>query len=312
MMIFDVFMEKWNGIKACDGNNAMMRVDDAHPLDFFMGLDSIGRCQLMLISSFEPHNMIKSRAIDVAVGKRHDERWAICFILIESGVKPEFIRLCWDLVESSRTLGTTQDDINFVLVRFTKWQRLMEQGRDGILSAAIMKGLLGELIFLEQFAFKKYGIEVAVRGWMGPEQGDRDFVYNDTWYEIKSVDPSAKEVSISSIEQLDVESAGRLIVYFLEKTSLHEENAISLMAQVNMIRKKLNEHSVTMHLFETKLFNIGYLDCKEYDEQSYICRNKRCFDVNSSFPRLRKSGIAAEIQRASYALSLSGITRWEL
>lgn len=312
MMTFDAFRDKWLGVTASEGPNAMTRVDNTHPLGFFVGVDNLKKYQLMLISDFEPRNIASSRAISVAAGKRYDSKWAICFVLVEASVKEEFIHLCWDLVESSRNLSTSQDDINFVLTRFAKWQRLMELGHNGLMSAAAIKGLVGELLFLEHYAIEKYGPFIAVQGWMGPDKSDRDFVYADAWFEIKTADPSATEVTISSVEQLDTDTIGQLVVCFLEKTAPTESNSISLSAQVNAIRRLLEDHTAVLMVFENKLTNIGYIDRREYDDHVFVFRGRRCFEVNGSFPRLRRSTIPSAFQRVSYSISISAIANWEL
>lgn len=312
MTTYDEFVKKWNGITAFNDGNAMMRVDSLHPLDFFIGIDNENQLQLMLLSSFEPQLITKSRAINVAIGKRHDERWAICFILNEKSVKDEFVKLCWDLFESSRTFGNTKDDINCVLARFVKWQRLMALGHDGLLSASSIKGLLGELLFLEKYALAAYDICTAVQGWTGPEKSDRDFVYSDQWCEIKSVDPGASEVGISSVEQLDANDEGRLIVFLLEKTSPTENGSVTLTAQIDGIRSLVRRNPAALNMFEDKLLDAGYIDRREYNDIAYALRGVRRYKVDDSFPHLRRSSIPKEIQKAAYTLSIAAISKWEL
>ena len=311
MMTFDEFQKKWHDVIANPAPNAMIRVDSSHPLSFFVGVDHLIKPQLMLVSDFEPRKMVNSRAISVVAGKRQDARWAICFVLTGLSVKDEFMRLCWDLVDVSKSLNTSKDDINYVLMRFAKWQHLMEHGRSGLLSDSIIKGLVGELIFLEQEAFKNYGKNIAIQGWVGPNGADRDFVYPDTWFEIKSIDPSATDIGISSLEQLDIDQDGELVVLFLESTSPTASNSISLTEQVNRVRNELQSDPETAILFENKLLDLGYIDRREYDEYVYVDRGRKFFCVNESFPRLRRKKLPIGIQRAEYSISLPAITGWE-
>lgn len=312
MMIYEEFIRKWNGINAFNSSNAMMRIDAQHPLDFFVGMDNENQLQLMLLSSFEPQLIPRSRAINVTIGKRHDNRWAVCFILNEMSVKEQFINLCWDLFESSKNFRKTKDDINCVLARFIKWQRLMEMGRNGLLPLSSIKGLLGELLFLEKYALAKHDIYTAIRGWTGPEKTDRDFVFNEKWFEVKSIDPGASEVSISSIEQLDIDYEGSLVVFLLEKTSPTENGSVTLTTQVDRIRDLIKESPVALKIFEDKLLDFGYIDRKEYSDIAYALRGSRWFIVNDSFPRLRRNSMPPQIQKAAYTLSIAGISKWEV
>lgn len=312
MTTYHEFVKKWSGINAFNSGNAMMRVDSLHPLDFFIGIDNEKQPQLMLVSSFQPQLIMQSRAINVTIGKRHDDRWAICFILNEKSVKEEFFKLCWDLFESSKNFGKTKDDINSVLTRFIKWQRLMALGHDGLLSSSSIKGLLGELLFLEKYALDANDMYTAVQGWTGPEKTDRDFVYSDKWYEIKAVDPGASEVSISSVEQLDTDDEGRLIIFLLEKTSSTEKGALTLTTQIDIIRTLIHENPAALKIFEDKLLDAGYIDRTEYNDIAYALRAVRQYTVNESFPRLRRGSISKEIQKATYTLSIASIAKWEL
>lgn len=312
MMTFEEFQSKWHAVIANPAPNAMIRVDSNHPLSFFVGVDNLAKPQLMLISDFEPRQMVNSRAISVVAGKRQDARWAICFVLTGLSVKDEFMRLCWDLVDVSKSLNTSKDDINYVLMRFTKWQHLMEHGRSGLLSDSIIKGLVGELLFLEQEAFKNYGKPIAVQGWVGPNGADRDFVYADTWFEIKAADPSATAVGISSVEQLDIDQEGQLVIFFLESTSPTASASISLTEQVNRVRNQLQGDPEAALLFENKLLELGYIDRKEYNEYVFVERGRKFFCVNESFPRLRRKTVPIGVQRVEYSISLSAITAWEL
>lgn len=312
MMTFNELRDKWSRINICPGSNAMTRVDNSHPLDIYIGLDSLQQLQIMLITEQEPNSLPNSRAIYVTIGKRQDEKWAVCFALIESGMKEQFIHLCWDLIESSRNQGKNQANIDYLLNRFLKWQRLLQLGHEGLLSGPAIKGLLGELIFLEIHAFELYDKITAIQGWVGPEKLDRDFVYSDRWYEIKAVDPSASEISISSIEQLDVDLTGHLVVCFLEKTSREDDSGVSLTKQVKKIRDILQNDLGALTLFENKLLYAGYIDHQNYEKYVFSFRNIRNFEVNASFPRLRRETIPPEIQKVSYTLSLAAIKDWEL
>ena len=287
-MTIEAFREKWLGIQADESTNAMIRGDSTHPLPFFVGYDQQKRLKFMLLSEFEPRNLGKSRSIDVTARLRHDSKWAICFMLAERKLQEEFIHLCWDLFESSRILRASLDGISFVLERFAKWQRLMEHGYSGLLSFAAIKGLLGELVFLERYAIERYGSAVALQGWLGPDKADRDFVFSDLWYEIKTVDPSASEVSISSVEQLDTDKSGQLLVFYAEKTSPAESGSITLNAQVSLLRKLFRDHPAELMLFEDKLSSCGYIDRTEYDQYFFSFTGNRFFAVDHSFPRLRR------------------------
>ena len=74
----------------------------------------------------------------------------------------------------------------------------------GVFDLYELRGLVGELLYLERVAIPKYGIEAAVACWVGPKGADQDFVSQDKRIEVKTIREGADRVRISSAEQLDV------------------------------------------------------------------------------------------------------------
>lgn len=60
---------------------------------------------------------------------------------------------------------------------------------------------------------------MSLQAWMGPKMADQDFVFPDTWYEVKATTSDAEQVRISSIEQLDCAVEGTLAILVLDQTS---------------------------------------------------------------------------------------------
>ena len=80
-------------------------------------------------------------------------------------------------------------------------------------------GLLGELLFMDDHMIPQYGVATALASWMGPEKTHKDFSTENMWYEIKTINSGKTTVRISSLEQLDGDIEGQLVVYDLEKMS---------------------------------------------------------------------------------------------
>ncbi len=56
-----------------------------------------------------------------------------------------------------------------------------------MLSESEIMGLMGELLFLRDFLFEKYGKGEALKSWSGQELTHKDFSYNNKWYEVKAI-----------------------------------------------------------------------------------------------------------------------------
>jgi hypothetical protein len=80
-------------------------------------------------------------------------------------------------------------------------------------------GLIGEILFLRGTLKNRIGLSEALRSWTGQEMTRKDFSYNNTWTEVKTINSGKQTIRISSIEQLDSSEVGELAVFAPEKMS---------------------------------------------------------------------------------------------
>lgn len=288
---------------------AYQRVSAAHPLDFYAGHSPTRAWELLLVSSFEPQGMRHSGAVSVDTRKRHDGTWAIVVTLVSSDEKDVFVQLCVDLIDSSVDQPSSAQGIRFVVRRFRKWQRLLEQGHSGLLPVTAVKGLLGELLWLERFSLQRYTPITAVEGWQGPAAADRDFVYDAAWYEVKTIVSGSNEVTISSIEQLDVDRNGEMVVISLDRAPATDALHINLPRVISSVESHLAD-PFSLDLFRDKLLEAGYMDRPEYADMCFTVGLVRRYRIDQEFPRLRRRLIPAEVTEGSYKLSLNSLSSW--
>ena len=289
------------------GNGSFHRVDEAHPLDLYIGLDATSRHTLFLISDSEPEAMLSSQIINVSVGLRKDKRWAISFALVDDHFEDIFVHFCNDIIESSRSLKDKLSGAEFVSNRYAKWQSMLAKSNGDLLSASIVKGLVGELSFLKDFLIPLYGQSVAVKSWIGPEKADQDFVCGDTWYEVKATVSGAESVKISSVEQLDMPLVGELAIVYLDKTSNSDSTKITLNSIYTEVYDSLESEELKNKLSGI-LLNLGYYVRPEYNEPSYKLSRIARYSVDSNFPCIRRNEIPKAIVNSQYVLSLSSIS----
>lgn len=311
-MTIDDLTIRWKTLRATNGESVHQEYDTTHPVRIFFGMDNMGNCDLMVKINTRPNRLpAPSQSVRVQIISDNDGQLYLCFQLLQPEQKAVFIHLCWDIAEVSRDCSNIITAVNKMLSRYSRWQRLMERGYSGMLSAPEIKGLLGELLFLEKLLLSRQ-YHTVVSGWMGPEGADRDFSFQDCWYEIKSLDPSASLVNISSIEQLDTNIQGELVVIFMESAAPVEPGAVTLHSQVSRLRKILKNDFGAELSFEEKLISAGYIDRIEYESIYFVPRDKRRFRVDNSFPALRRSSLNSCIAKAQYHLSISGLINWEI
>lgn len=287
------------------------RVDNNHILDLYIGLDDMSRYTLFLVSEIEPEKIFSSQIIYVQVGLRRDNKWGISFSLSNNQFEDLFCHFCVDIIESSRSLSCKSIGAKFVCSRYKKWQSMLTKYTDGILSFSEIKGLIGELIFLKNYMIPKYGEDIAVNSWIGPEKADQDFVCEDTWYEIKSTVSGTESVRISSIEQLDMDAEGELIIVYLDKTSHTDDFKITINSITKEIYDSLISYNLKQRLNDI-LLNHGYYNRKEYDDYLFKLVKVDRYKVDKNFACIRRSMLPLSVVNLKYDISISYISKYLL
>ncbi len=309
--IYDI-KAKWESLQLDNSEALYIGYDDSHPLQFFIGMDAMGNREFFIILENKPRIIpVHSRSVEVLYGIRKDGKYTLLFKLIKPEQQEVFTHLCWDLAESSRAYKDMEKGCNKVISRYLLWQKLMEKGNIGLLSDQEIKGLWGEIMFLKGKLFSRYGIAEAVEGWTGPSKSDRDFCYSDLWYEIKTTNPGASSLKITSIEQLDTDSEGRLVWIQAEKTSSTEANAKSLPDIIMETKSLMEDFPETIDKFESKLLEAGYIEQKHYNNIYFAYKATNLYKVDEKFPKILRKDLNSGITAVSYEISISSINIFE-
>lgn len=302
------FISKWEDFRTQKGY--MQRLDPSHPLDFFIGINEKGYDELALITVIEPCQMKSSKALEVEKNKRKDGKWATQIASVESKNQEIFARLCVDLVESSYTANSEQEGISRVAARFLAWQRLFATMHE-TLPMSVLKGLVGELKFAQYLLDKGVSKDDIIQSWQGPSGADRDYVLNDKWYEIKAISTGKDKVTISSLNQLETDIPGCLVVINVDESSKTDPDAVSVKAMVDKMRSALSDAPDASRIFEEKLVSLGYLDKQAYEDILFRIGTSNYYRVGEDFPRLVTDKVPSEIVAVRYDLSLAGIEPWK-
>ena len=170
-------------------------------------------------------------------------------------------------------------------------------------------GLIGELLFLKDFVFPKYGQTNGLNGWSGPEPTHKDFSFGNEWYETKAISSFKNSVIISSLEQLDSEYEGKLIVYKLQKMS-PSFDGVSLNKLVSEVLGILSLDT-DKDLFANKLQQAGYVFNEHYDDFVYEVSSIDKYIVNEDFPKIKKESIMNGIGSIKYEILLGYIEKFK-
>lgn len=304
----EFLQQQWNSIGYRDGG--FLQIDTQHPLEWHIGYQSTSQPTLLLVCDSEVQTIDSSKSMAVNRRRRElDNRWTLTFELLRNEQHGVFSIFCCDVIEHSRPAINEQEALNLVISRYKQWCRLLETQNSGLMDEKTRKGLLGELLFLEQRLAVADSALATVQGWSGADRADQDFMYPDGWFEVKSIGASATSVTISSLEQLDCQDEGELVLMRIDKVAPERAGAFSLNDIVRRICDTLAGEA--LNLFRTKLMAYGYLDLHEYSEQKYYCSAIQRYNVDDTFPRLTAKIVPAQLVSLHYELDLPALECWQ-
>ncbi len=292
-----------------DKPNYYSRVDSTHPLELWYGLDELGRKSIELRANFKHKEVRGTDSIEINQYSKKQYK-TICFSLKNEEMESLFYKFCDDLIEKTRTISDKNEGYQAIVNRYLQWKKMFMNYHKELLSEPQIMGLIGEILFFRDRLCNEIGTTMALKSWSGQELTHKDFSVRDTWYEVKTVSKGKDSVRISSLEQLDSDVDGHLIVYTLEKMS-QAFNGITLN---RLILDTLNVFAINSEKdeFLDKVSAQGYEYNTYYD--GYVYDVKDCFEffVTQEFPKLTKHNVPSGVTKATYDLSLTDITKYQV
>lgn len=282
------------------------RIDIEYRVNVFIGYNPDGQMSMVITENGKNEKVKSTKFIDVNLNKREDGKMALSFDLLDNAYESMFVVFCKDIILVCEQAGREMA-ISNALIRWKYWKELFGKRRTTILEKNEIKGLIGELLELKNHFIPEIGADNAITSWMGPLLGHKDFELSDTWFEVKTVNEAAIQVVISSIEQLEAEKDGHLVIIRLEDTNPLANGAVSLNRLVLEIMEIINDPE-TLEKFRIKLDNVGYEQNPLYDEICFLYKGTERYVVNDKFPRLRRKEINEAIGNAKYSILFNGIT----
>jgi len=307
----------WKNIETPTHEFNVRLVADAHPIKLYWGKDAHGGYLFIarITRNAAPDKKIlpELAGIRVAVSKAADCAWLV-LLLNETSNWELFKALCVDLIRASETAKSDSEAVSIIVRRLVRWHEFLKRERAYLLSPEAVKGLIGELLFLESKIASCFGWDLSISFWKGPTNAPQDFAVHDTAVEVKCQSGISKPyIQISSLEQMDAQLPRfYLVVYTLATAEPDNEEGFTLNILVERIRSALNAAGdSTRELFETLLFQAGYIQMDAYDETRFRCVATRSFKVSDGFPRLTSATVPDGIPKVSYQISLEACMPFE-
>ena len=281
-----------------------IRFGENRYLSLYLGRDDDARYSFDFRGKYKPVRISSSDVIAVEQFQNGDV-YTLRFSLENNDLLEYFCTFCQDLLDSVKVTSEDESAYHTLRSRYYSWRQLFRPDNGRMTEAEIM-GLIGELLFLRDYMIPERGIDMALESWMGPEKTHKDFSCQQDWFEIKTISFGKESVRISSIEQLDSDIEGALIVYELEKMS-PSFDGIKINQLVNSIIALLKNPS-QRELFMAKLQLYSFEFSNENDNLVFALKNTYKYRIDVvDIPRLHRSLLPNAITRVQYELLLSEI-----
>lgn len=287
-------------------NSEYVRVSEKHPLELYLGKSEKGNPTLRYNGSFQPVKVIGNSLLEIKQVRTPDYN-SLLFCFNSNDNLSLFYNFCADIITQTEEYSGDNGYIEIVN-RYNQWKKMF-YGSSKLLNENEVLGLIGELSFLKEYAVKRYGTTVGLNGWSGPEPTHKDFSYGDDWFEIKTINSFKNSVFISSIEQLDSENVGHLVIYRMEKMS-PSFNGVSLNRLVGNIMREL-ELDTDKDIFVEKLKQVGYAYNEIYDNYVYNFISMDNYSVTEGFPRIKAEQLSPGIGKVQYEIMISLIEKYK-
>jgi hypothetical protein len=222
-----------------------------------------------------------------------------------------FIALAEDLIKVVSARDSKSDIGTATIQRLKTWKHFLENCPPEGLSPQAQRGLLGELLTLNDYFLPNFSMVNTVQAWQGAERKAKDFVLNGGGIEVKTtLSKNHKKVHISNEAQLDLEGFSFLyLLHFgFDEAAKSETDLVSVVAKTRDI---LKSDLSALSLFEQKLRNYGYLDvhAQRY-ETSYTVKECDFYEVSEGFPKITAANLPEGVGDVSYSIIISDCGRF--
>lgn len=287
------------------------RVDAGMPWGFFWARGIDRRCLLLFRHNEDaspkvrlPHlKGIETTLTDVD----GDRNRTLALRLLDSAQRDIFHRLCLDIMASAASAETEAEAVAVALARTWRWHHLLRGGGDGRLSPEEQKGLIGELLVLDQL-LRSLSAHDAVSSWRGPLGAPKDFEVGRVSVEAKARRGAATPyIAISSEHQLDITGVDTLFLHVAELD--HAQSDAPSGFTLSEIARRLHSaigitDQLAADLFETLLSAAGFDWEDDYSDVKWIQGPDRLYRVGDDFPRITPASFPGGVLNVRYSVSL--------
>lgn len=286
----------WNNIQ----NGCQIRQDMDVNVYFAKSDNGEYLCKVDLEQIIERDIELSLKGIDIK--KINKENSSILILILKSESNWEiFLKLCEDLVTEAKK--TQKERAKAIITRLKRWQVFL-QNENHTIPDEIQIGLMGELIFLNEYLSQAVSLEEAINAWVGPEKEKQDFRINGISTEVKAyMDRKQGQITISSLEQLNNHD-NNLFLFTVGFKSNDSGKTLKDYCRIVEDRTTI-ECPSCMYDFKQLLSSYGFcLDIEYSNLKSLTSYKIECYKVTDDFPKIPISIKQNAIINVNYKLDL--------
>lgn len=303
----------WSVIKTPKHDFNVRKIPDTRGISLYWGKDTAAHCLFIVELAGNQTELFRRQQVNVKGIKldlrlfNSDKSQGLVIRLEKQVDQDIFSAMCQTLVSKLRDISDPAVALSVSLSQVKRWKAFMAGKRRAFLSDKEIRGLFGELKFLQHLVSRLDSEITAVSAWTGPESIHQDFIFSNTAVEIKSLSGRERNtVQISSEDQLESLN-NRLFLKLFRLTEIPESNrAMSLNDLVHEIESQFNDNLV-LEEFQEKLAKAGYVELYEYDSPKFVVSEERTYVVKKNFPKLVRSELPHGITKVRYDIDLESI-----
>ena len=222
-----------------------------------------------------------------------------------------FLDLIISLFFSIKDVEVEMQSTKIFIEKINLWSTFFVKPRNRFLKEDVVKGIIGELIFLNHLILNREDKHVndILNSWKGPYNNIHDFELDNKDVEVKAKSFVKEFVKISSEFQLETQNGKglELLVISLDRSG---DGVLCLEYLVNDIRAKIIYlgGDLTIFLNCLKQYGLTFLNLDIYNGFKFTVRAFLLIDITSdNFPKINSCELANGISHVRYRLYLNNL-----
>ena len=299
---------KWSKIELPKtGSYSYTRIDSICLPELHIGLSDRGhRCLILVLPAKTKIEFTGEKKENLETYFREKENH-IVLELTDQFYDLFFVDLVVSLYYRIRDISDQNESTRSFISLIKYWSNFLRAKKGDLLTAEEVKGMYGELIYLEYNVDKlESPIDDILRSWRGPYDENHDFHFDKKNAEIKTKTIGSNEVHISSEFQLECAKGKKLelVIVSVENVTVNGDNLSSVLdrlrnkvldlnGNISIISEALNKKNIqfsTVNIYDSYMFRLKTFDVFNAD------------DVN--FPKVTSTSIGDNLRKVSYRLIL--------